>query len=58
MYVFYDHHSLADAKTAGICTGQGTYSDPYVIQDLVIDAGESGSCILIENSNDYFKITF
>ena len=44
------------AKSAGICTGNGTYSEPYVIEDLVIDAGGSGSDILIENSDVYFKI--
>ena len=44
------------AKSAGICTGNGTYSDPYVIEDLVIDGGGSGSCILIENSDVYFRI--
>ncbi len=44
------------AKAAGICTGNGIYSDPYVIEDLVIDGGGSGSCILIENSIVYFKI--
>jgi len=26
-------------KSAGICTGTGTYSDPYVIEDLVINGG-------------------
>ena len=49
-------NNWSDTKTAGICTGQGTFSDPYVIKDLIIDAEELGSCILIENSNDYFKI--
>jgi len=44
------------AKAAGICTGNGIYSDPYVIEDLVIDGGGSGSCILIENSDVYFRI--
>ena len=44
------------AESAGICTGLGIYSNPYVIEDLVIDGGGSGSCILIENSNVYFKI--
>lgn len=38
------------------CTGSGTSGDPYVIKGLVIDGGGSGSCILIENSNVYFKI--
>ncbi|GAH45404.1 unnamed protein product, partial [marine sediment metagenome] len=44
------------AKAAGICTGNGTYSEPYVIEDLVIDGGHSGSCILIENSTVFVKI--
>ena len=44
------------AKIAGICTGEGTYSDPYVIEDLEIDGGGVGNCILIENSNVYFRI--
>jgi parallel beta-helix repeat protein len=43
------------AKEAGICTGNGTYSEPYVIQDLIISKS-SGICILINNSNVYFKI--
>ncbi|MFW9938446.1 MAG: right-handed parallel beta-helix repeat-containing protein [Candidatus Thorarchaeota archaeon] len=38
------------------CTGSGTYPDPYIIKDLIIDGGGSGHCILIENSNVYFKI--
>ncbi|NHJ25786.1 MAG: hypothetical protein EAX89_14485, partial [Candidatus Lokiarchaeota archaeon] len=38
------------------CTGSGTYPDPYIIQDLVIDGGGSGSCIWIENSTVYFRI--
>jgi parallel beta-helix repeat protein len=50
------NNNWSDAKAAGICTGSGTYTDPYVIKDLIIDAEELGSCILIENSNDYFKI--
>ncbi|MFW9999623.1 MAG: right-handed parallel beta-helix repeat-containing protein [Candidatus Hermodarchaeota archaeon] len=45
-----------DFQSAGNCTGQGTYSDPYVIEDLVIDGGGSGDCITIENSNAYFRI--
>lgn len=44
------------AKKDGICTGNGTYSEPYVIEDLVIDGGGSGSCILIESSGVYFRI--
>jgi len=43
-------------KVAGKCTGDGTYSSPYVIEDLVIDGGGSGSCIWIQNSDVYFNI--
>ena len=44
------------AKDAGICTGNGTYSEPFLIEDFIINGGGSGSCILIENSDVYFKI--
>ena len=43
-------------RNAGNCTGSGNYTHPYIIKDLVIDGEDSGSCILIENSDVYFKI--
>ncbi|MFX1407742.1 MAG: NosD domain-containing protein [Promethearchaeota archaeon] len=45
-------------EAAGNCTGNGTISEPYVIEDLEIDGGggSSGNCILIQNSDVYFKI--
>ena len=43
-------------KSAGICTGNGTYSEPYVIEGLVIPGEYSRSCILIQNSDVYFRI--
>lgn len=49
-------NNWTDAKAAGIATGSGTYADPYVIEDYIIDGGNLSSCILIENSNVYFKI--
>ena len=45
-----------DFKNAGNCTGSGNYSHPYIIKDLVIDGDNSGSCILVENSDIYFTI--
>lgn len=45
-----------DAKIAGIVSGEGIYSDPFLIEDLIIDAGGSGSGILIENSFVYVRI--
>ncbi|MFX1532429.1 MAG: hypothetical protein ACFFBC_15030, partial [Promethearchaeota archaeon] len=43
-------------KAAGNCTGSGNYTHPYVIEDLEIDGGGLGSCVLIENSDVYFII--
>ena len=43
-------------KAAGNCTGNGTISEPYVIEDLEIDGEGSGPCIFIENSDVYFRI--
>ena len=45
------------AEGAGICTGNGTYSNPYLIEDFEINgAGLGVSCILIENSDVFFRI--
>ena len=41
-------------RSVNKCSGQGIFSDPYVIEDLVIDAGGMGSCIKIENSDTFF----
>lgn len=49
-------NNWTDARDAGLCTGNGTYSEPYVIEDLIIDGGGSETCILIENSDVYFRI--
>ncbi|GAI92251.1 unnamed protein product, partial [marine sediment metagenome] len=45
-----------EAKSAGICNGSGTWNDPYVIKDLIIDGGNSSHCIEIQNSSAYFRI--
>jgi len=44
------------ARTRIWCTGSGTTQDPYIIQDLTIDGKNQTSCILVENSNVYFRI--
>ena len=43
-----------DFKNAGNCTGSGSYLDPFVIKDLVIDGHGSGSGIKINLSRNYF----
>ena len=52
----YGNSDWVAFKNAGKCTGQGTYSDPYIIKDLEIDAEGSGRCIRIIGSDVYFKI--
>ena len=43
-------------RSLGKCTGQGTATDPYIIKDLEINAGGSGSGITIISSTVYFVI--
>ena len=38
------------------CSGSGTELDPYLIEDLNIDANGSGNCLSIENSLKHFII--
>jgi len=45
-----------DFKNDGNCTGSGFYNDPYVIEDIEIDGGGMGNCVLIESSNLFFRI--
>ncbi|MEE9379208.1 MAG: hypothetical protein V3V33_14380, partial [Candidatus Lokiarchaeia archaeon] len=50
------NNNWSDAQLAGNCTGSGIWSDPYVIEDLIINGQNSSSCILIENTIEFFKI--
>lgn len=54
--VIHIDNNWTEAKGIGICTGEGTYFNPYVIQDWVIDGSGIGACILIENSDVYFRL--
>lgn len=38
------------------CTGAGTWSDPYIIENVFIDGQNTTDCINIRNSNVYFII--
>jgi len=38
------------------CSGSGTIEDPYIIENIIIDGQNSGSCITIRNSRAYFII--
>ena len=50
------NNNWTEAITEGIYTGNGIFSDPYIIENLEIDTEDSGTCILIENSDVYFII--
>jgi len=51
-----DNNWTTTNSTYDWCNGAGTVGDPYIIENMTIDAQNSGSCILIENSIDYFII--
>jgi hypothetical protein len=38
------------------CSGSGTEIDPYLIENVVIDGQNSSSCVIIENTREYFII--
>ncbi|MFX1443539.1 MAG: nitrous oxide reductase family maturation protein NosD [Promethearchaeota archaeon] len=38
------------------CYGSGTLEDPYIIENVIINGKNSGSCIIIRNSNVHFII--
>ena len=54
--IIHINNNWTAAELAGLCTGNGSFSDPYLIEDLEINTDDSGTCILIENSAVYFKI--
>ena len=51
-----DNNWTAVEATYDWCIGAGTESEPYIIENVTIDAQESGSCIEIQNSDEYFII--
>lgn len=51
-------YTWEEAETQPWCTGSGVWSDPYIIDNLDIDAsGIQTNCIEIKNSRVYFEIT-
>ena len=51
-----DYNWSKTASENGWCSGNGSIGNPYIIQDVVMDAQGSGTCIEIKNSNVYFSI--
>ncbi|TFG13058.1 MAG: hypothetical protein EU531_10045, partial [Promethearchaeota archaeon] len=54
--IHIDANWSATASTYDWCTGLGSSSNPYIIENVTIDAQNSGSCIYIESTSDYFII--
>ena len=52
----YGDYNWSEAAEEAWCKGLGTWSDPYIIENVTIDAGGLGSGILISNSSAYFII--
>ncbi|MFX0017456.1 MAG: right-handed parallel beta-helix repeat-containing protein [Candidatus Hermodarchaeota archaeon] len=38
------------------CSGDGSWSDPYLIQNVRIDGNETRNCLLIQSTTEYFTI--
>ena len=51
-----DNNWTATNTTYDWCNGAGSINDPYIIENITIDAQGSRSGILIENTDDYFII--
>ena len=54
--IHIDGNWSATESTYDWCTGTGTWEDPYLIENVTVDAQNSGSSIFIENTDDYFII--
>ena len=49
-------YTWAQAASQPWCSGAGTQNNPHIIENVTIDASDSGSCLIIRNSNVYFVI--
>ena len=54
--IHVDGNWSATESTYDWCTGSGTWGDPYLIENVTIDAQHLGSSVFIENTDDYFII--
>jgi len=49
-------YTWEEASAETWCSGSGTLEEPYLIENVTIDGGNSGNCITIKNSDKYFRI--
>jgi len=50
------NYPWAQAALQPWCRGSGTWSDPYIIENVTINGGNSKDCLSIRNSDKYFII--
>jgi len=55
-YIHIDNNWSVTATLEDWCDGQGTWDDPFIIENVTINGLNSSSCIMIENSREFFKI--
>ena len=49
-------HNWTWAKNQPWCSGDGSFINPYVLENITINAGGSGFCVSVENSGVFFEI--
>jgi len=54
--IHVDNNWSATESNYDWCSGGGTIGNPYIIENVTIDAQNSGSGIYIENTNEFFII--
>ncbi|MBD3253832.1 MAG: hypothetical protein GF383_02010, partial [Candidatus Lokiarchaeota archaeon] len=55
-FIHIDGNWSDAARDLDYVSGAGNWTHPYLIENVTIDAGGTGSGILIENTNEYFTI--
>jgi parallel beta-helix repeat protein len=49
-------YTWTEAVDIGFCQGSGNESNPYIIEDKILDGGGLSSCLEISHSSEYFTI--
>ena len=55
-FIHINNDNWSSTDVDWIQSRSGTWDDPHIIENITINGGGSGSCILIENSNEFFII--
>ena len=47
-------NNWTQANESDWCSGKGTFAEPYIVENLTIDAYQKNSCLIIEDTREYF----